>query len=148
MEKSNDQRNEEAEGATEHSESEIENDGEVTAQGDYGGSQGEMEMEEEFELEEELESDLEATSPEGEVSSPDLASSDISPGDGPEEEVDHTHPYEGTRRELGLEDREAPYPSKSSGMGFIATMRSQQVLGLSEQMSQVSSPRSIVFYCS
>ena len=53
MEKSNDQRSEEAEGATEHSEREIENDGEVTAQGDYGGSQGKMEMEEEFELEEE-----------------------------------------------------------------------------------------------
>lgn len=144
MEKSNDQRNEEAEGATEHSEREIENDREVTAQGDYGGSQGEMETEEEFELEEKLESDLEATSSEGEVSSPDLASSDISPGEGPEE-VDRTHLYEGARREMGLEDREAPI---SGGMGFIATMRSQQVLGLSEQTSQVSSLRSIVFYCS
>ncbi|XP_070630031.1 coiled-coil domain-containing protein 40 isoform X2 [Bos indicus] len=136
MEKSNDQRSEEAEGATEHSEREIENDGEVTAQGDYGGSQGEMEMEEEFELEEELESDLEATSPEGEVSSLDLASSDISLGEGPEDEVDRTPPYEGTRREMGLEDREAPHPSKSTGMGFITTKSSQQVLGLSEQMNQ------------
>ena len=148
MEKSNDQRSEEAEGATEHSEREIENDGAVTAQGDYGGSQGEMEMEEEFELEEELESDLEATSPEGEVSSLDLASSDISLGEGPEDEVDRTPQYEGTRREMGLEDREAPHPSKSTGMGFITTKSSQQVLGLSEQMNQVSSLRSIVFYCS
>ncbi|KAI4533822.1 hypothetical protein MG293_016841 [Ovis ammon polii] len=144
MEKSNDQRNEEAEGATEHSEREIENDGEVTAQEDYGGSQGEMEMEEEFELEEELESDLEAMSPEGEVSSLDLASSDISLGEGPKDEVDRAHPYEEARREIGLEDRESPHPSISTGMGFITTKSSQQVLGLSEQMNQ-GAPQQKVF---
>ncbi|XP_059937657.1 coiled-coil domain-containing protein 40 [Mesoplodon densirostris] len=143
IEKSSDQKNEETEGATEHSEGEIKNDGEVTVQGKDEDDekvkiQGEMETEEEFEFEEELESDIEATAPEGEVSSPDLAYSDISPGEVARDEVGPTRRHEGARRKTGLEDREAPGPSKSRGVGVISTEPSQQVSGSSEQMDQES----------
>ncbi|XP_061032279.1 coiled-coil domain-containing protein 40 [Eubalaena glacialis] len=143
IEKSSDQRNEETEGATEHSEGEIKNDGEVTAQGKDEDDeeveiQGEMETKEEFEFEEELESDIEATAPEGEVTSPDLAYSDISPGEVARDEVGPTRRHERARRKTGLEDREAPGPSKSRGVGVISTEPSQQVSGSSEQMDQES----------
>ncbi|XP_057572069.1 coiled-coil domain-containing protein 40 [Hippopotamus amphibius kiboko] len=143
IEKSSDQRNEEAEGATEHSEGEIQNDGEITAQGENGDDekveiQGEMETEEEFEFEEELDSDMEATSPEGEVSFPDLVYSDISPGKVPGNEVGSTPPHERARRKTGLEDRDAPGPSRSRGVGVISTEPSQQVSGSFEQMDQES----------
>ncbi|XP_007185869.2 coiled-coil domain-containing protein 40 [Balaenoptera acutorostrata] len=143
IQKSSDQRNEETEGATEHSEGEIKNDGEVTAQGKDEDDeevkiQGEMETEEEFEFEEELESDIEATTPEGEVTSPDLAYSDISPGEVARDEVGLTRRHERARRKTGLEDREVPGPSKSRGVGVISTEPSQQVSGSSEQMDQES----------
>ncbi|KAB0395087.1 hypothetical protein E2I00_003448 [Balaenoptera physalus] len=143
IEKSSDQRNEETEGSTEHSEGEIKNDGEVTAQGKDEDDeevkiQGEMETEEDFEFEEELESDIEATAPEGEVTSPDLAYSDISPGEVARDEVGPTRRHERARRKTGLEDREAPGPSKSRGVGVISTEPSQQVSGSSEQMDQES----------
>ncbi|XP_033294563.1 coiled-coil domain-containing protein 40 [Orcinus orca] len=143
IEKSSDQRNEETEGATEHSEGEIKNDGEVSAQGKDEDDeeveiQGGVETEEEFEFEEELESDIEATAPEGEVASPDLAYSDISPGEVARDEVGPTHRHERARRKTGLEDGEAPGPSKSRGVGVISTEPSQQVSGSSEQTDQES----------
>ncbi|XP_067570831.1 coiled-coil domain-containing protein 40 isoform X1 [Pseudorca crassidens] len=143
IEKSSDQRNEETEGATEHSEGEIKNDGEVSAQGKDEDDeeveiQGGVETEEEFEFEEELESDIEATAPEGEVISPDLAYSDISPGEVARDEVGPTHRHERARRKTGLEDGEAPGPSKSRGVGVISTEPSQQVSGSSEQTDQES----------
>lgn len=154
IEKSSDQRNEETEGATEHSEGEIKNDGEVSAQGKDEDDeeveiQGGMETEEEFEFEEELESDIEATAPEGEVTSPDLAYSDISPGEVARDEVGPTHRHERARRKTGLEDGEAPGPSKSRGVGVISTEPSQQVSGSSEQTDQesVSSLRSVLHKC-
>ncbi|XP_014644824.1 PREDICTED: coiled-coil domain-containing protein 40 [Ceratotherium simum simum] len=117
-------------------EGEVKTDGEVEIK-------EEVETEEEFKFEGEFESDMEATSSEGKVSSTDLTYSGLSAVGVPGGEAGPTHPYEGARREAGLEDREAPRPSEPAEVGVISTEPSQQVVGLSEQMGQDASRRRV-----
>lgn len=139
IEKSSDQKNEEAVGATEHSEGEIANDGEMEMEGEVETNEEveteeEVEMEEDFEFEEDFESDEEGTFPHGKASATDVTSPGVSPV-----EVQQ----EGARREAGLEDREAPQPSESRGASVISTEPSEQVLGSPEQTGQGASRRRV-----
>uniref|UniRef100_A0A2K6FWH2 Coiled-coil domain 40 molecular ruler complex subunit n=1 Tax=Propithecus coquereli TaxID=379532 RepID=A0A2K6FWH2_PROCO len=131
IEKDDDQEGEAAVGATEHPEREDTTEGEVALEGDPE-FEGDAEFEEEVMMEEEFEFDLETASPEGQISSMDLAYSDGSPREPP-----------GGRgsREDGLEGsyREATGPSESREQGLIATEPSQEVLSSPEQIGQDAS---------
>ncbi|KAK2500244.1 hypothetical protein MC885_018154, partial [Smutsia gigantea] len=144
-EDSSDRDNEEAAGATPHSEGGVADDGEegnITAEGEIPmrdvENDWEVDMGEESKSEGEMESEMESTSPEGQVSSVDLASTDASPGGEPGD-VGPTYLDETERREAGLEDEEAPHPSESREAGVSSTEPSQQGLGSSEHMGQHTS---------
>ncbi|XP_027968124.1 coiled-coil domain-containing protein 40 isoform X2 [Eumetopias jubatus] len=160
--KTGDQNIDEAVGAAELSEGEIEASGEVTTEGEIETEReveidgeveisGEVEREEEFEFEGdevefefegEFESHVEAASPEGKVSSVDLAYSEVGAGAVPQEEAGPTYPDEHGGREGVPEDREAPRPSESRDLGDISTQPSRQIVDSSEQIGQdASRPR-------
>lgn len=103
------------------------------------GSVEEVETEEKFESEGEFESDMEGTSPEGKVSSTDLASLYKSPAQMPREEAGPTYPYEHVGGEAVPEDRGAPGPSESAEPGDTSAQPSLQALGLSEQIDRDAS---------
>nr|XP_036853290.1 coiled-coil domain-containing protein 40 isoform X3 [Manis javanica] len=141
-EDSSDRNNDEAVGATQHSEGEVAtNDGEegdITAEGEMPIQDMENDWEEatreEAKSEGEMESEMKSTSPEGQVSSVEPASTDVSPG---EEPGDLSPAYSDER--VGLAGGEAPHPSEFRGAGVSPTEPSQQGSDSSEHMGQDAS---------
>ncbi|XP_069339276.1 coiled-coil domain-containing protein 40 [Eulemur rufifrons] len=137
LEKDDGQEGEEAVDATEHPGREDTTEGEVALEGDPE-FEGDPELEGEVMMEGEFEFDLETASPEGQVSSMDLAYSDGSPRELSGEDVGPTHLGGRSSREDGL-DGEATGPSESREREVIATEPSQEVPSSPEQIDQDTS---------
>lgn len=136
-EDSSDRNNDEAVGATQRSEGEVAtNDGEAEGEMPIQDMENDWEeaTREEAKSEGEMESEMKSTSPEGQVSSVEPASTDVSPG---EEPGDLSPAYSDER--VGLADGEAPHPSESRGAGVSPTEPSQQGSDSSEHMGQDAS---------
>ncbi|XP_008576800.1 PREDICTED: coiled-coil domain-containing protein 40 [Galeopterus variegatus] len=138
LEKDDDQRSEEAVGATESPEGEIADEGEVemgleVTAGEEAATGGEVESLGDTGEEGEFYSDVEVTNPEGQISSTDLTYSHTSPGDVPVGGVGPTHPQGRMKIEGGLEEscREATHSSEPQELGVVSAEPSQGVLASS-----------------
>ncbi|XP_062936915.1 coiled-coil domain-containing protein 40 isoform X2 [Cynocephalus volans] len=146
LEKDDDQRSEEAVGATESPEGEIASEGEVemgleVTAGEEAATGGEVESLGDTEEEGEFYSNVEVTNPEGQISSTDLTYSHTGPGDVPVGGVGPTHPQGRMKIEGGLEEscREATRPSESRELGVVSAEPSQGVLASSGPTVSTSS---------
>ncbi|XP_008053386.1 coiled-coil domain-containing protein 40 [Carlito syrichta] len=160
LKKDDDQKSEEAVGAMEHPEGEIETEGEATFEGEvqteevamegepaFGGevknddvvATGEAEFDGEVETEGEFYFDMEAPSPEGQISPTELTYSDAHPQKPPREEIHSL--YERVSTEAGLEGsyQEATGPSQSREQEVISTEPFHQASGSSKQKDQGTS---------